>query len=123
VFHPDDDLHARPDEVLRLIRDVPGSSIGTRHREKRSLVDRSTLIVLSVCVVALCLLVNQFAREKRRQGQLWADADFLAFVSFLGRRRSALPVAVTVTLRPWPRAAEDVSSMVAHETSETRRVR
>jgi len=32
-------------------------------------VDPSTFIVLSVCVVALCLLVNQFAREERRQGQ------------------------------------------------------
>ena len=85
-------------------------------------MDRSTFIVLPVCVVALCLLVNQFAREERRQRQQWADADFLAFVSFLGRRRSALSVAVIVTLRPWPRAAEDVASMVAHETSETRRV-
>ena len=32
-------------------------------------MDLSTIIVLSVCVVALSLLVNQFAREERRQGQ------------------------------------------------------
>lgn len=31
-------------------------------------MDPSTFIVLSVCVIALCLLVNQLAREERRQG-------------------------------------------------------
>ena len=39
----------------------------------------------------------------------WADPDSLALLSFLGRRMSALPVALIATLRPWPTPAWEVA--------------
>ncbi|MGH3603813.1 MAG: ATP-binding protein [Pseudonocardiaceae bacterium] len=45
----------------------------------------------------------------------WADPDSLALLSFLCRRLDGLPVAVMGTLRPWPPAAHDLVSALAHD--------
>ncbi len=45
----------------------------------------------------------------------WADPDSLALLSFLCRRLEGLPVAVLGTLRPWPPAAHELVSALAHD--------
>ena len=45
----------------------------------------------------------------------WADPDSLALLSFLCRRLDGLPVAVMGTLRPWPPAAHELISALAHD--------
>jgi DNA-binding CsgD family transcriptional regulator len=40
----------------------------------------------------------------------WTDPDSLVLLGFLCRRLARLPVAVIVTLRPWPAAAVDLAS-------------
>lgn len=45
----------------------------------------------------------------------WADADSLAFVSFLCRRIAARPIAVVATLRPWPPASHEIAEALAHD--------
>jgi len=45
----------------------------------------------------------------------WADPDSLALVSFLSHRLSAVPVAIVATLRPWPRAALDLTRHLSQQ--------
>jgi ATP/maltotriose-dependent transcriptional regulator MalT len=45
----------------------------------------------------------------------WADPDSLALLSFVARRIAGLPVAVLVTLRPWPPAACELAHTLAHD--------
>jgi tetratricopeptide (TPR) repeat protein len=45
----------------------------------------------------------------------WADPDSLALVSFLARRIRRLPVAVLGALRPWPAAADELSTALAYD--------
>ena len=45
----------------------------------------------------------------------WADADSLALVSFICRRMDSLRLALLVTLRPWPREAQEAVAELAHE--------
>src|SRR2546430_8903342 len=44
----------------------------------------------------------------------WSDPDSLALLFFLCRRIAGLRVGLMATLRPWPPAAEEMVSKLAH---------
>lgn len=49
----------------------------------------------------------------------WTDPDSLVLLGFLCRRLARLPVAVVVTLRPWPAAAVDLASTLVPRRDAT----